>query len=126
ALVAALGPGETGHALKRHEPPSIRIIGMPARPAALYILRPMAQQPWHDPRSILITGASSGIGAALAHAYAKPGRTLFLGGRDGARLEAVAAACRDRGAVVHAKAGDVCDRAAMAAWLAAADGLAPL
>jgi len=86
----------------------------------------MAQQPWHDPRSILITGASSGIGAALAHAYAKPGRTLFLGGRDGARLEAVAAACRDRGAVVHAKAGDVCDRAAMAAWLAAADGLAPL
>ena len=86
----------------------------------------MAQQPWHDPRSILITGASSGIGAALARAYAGPGRSLFLGGRDGARLEAVAADCRARGATVEARVGDVCDRAAMAAWLAEADATAPL
>jgi short-subunit dehydrogenase len=86
----------------------------------------MTQQPWHDPGSILITGASSGIGAALARALARPGRTLFLGGRDEARLEAVAADCRARGATVAARAGDVCDRRAMAAWLAEADARAPL
>jgi hypothetical protein len=40
-----------------------------------------------DPRPILITGASSGIGAALARAYAAPGRTLVMAGRDGTRLE---------------------------------------
>ena len=35
-----------------------------------------------DPRSILITGASSGIGEALALAYARPGAFLALTGRD--------------------------------------------
>ena len=38
----------------------------------------------------LITGASSGIGAALARHYAQPGATLVLHGRDGPRLAAVA------------------------------------
>src|SRR5690349_13890926 len=42
-----------------------------------------------DPRSILITGASSGIGAALAWAYAAPRTHLALCGRDAARLTAV-------------------------------------
>jgi len=86
----------------------------------------MAQQPWHDPSNILITGASSGIGAALARVCARPGRTLFLGGRDAERLEAVAAACRENGANVHARAVDVVDGEAMRAWLTKADGLAPL
>ena len=39
-----------------------------------------------NPKRILITGASSGIGAALAEAYAGPGVSLYLGGRDGPRL----------------------------------------
>ena len=43
---------------------------------------------------ILITGASGGIGSALARAYAAPGVTLLLWGRDAARLEEAAAACR--------------------------------
>jgi hypothetical protein len=47
-----------------------------------------------DPRSILITGASSGIGAVLARGYASPGRTLVLAGCDGTRLEEAAARCR--------------------------------
>ena len=70
-----------------------------------------------DPRSILITGASSGIGEALASAYAAPGVRLALGGRDAGRLEAVAAGCRARSAEVAAVVIDVTDRAAMARWL---------
>ena len=46
------------------------------------------------PRSVLITGASSGIGRALALAYAAPGARLALIGRDPERLEAVAALAR--------------------------------
>ena len=49
-------------------------------------------------KTILITGASSGIGAALARAYAAPRTHLALCGRDSARLAAVANLCRERGA----------------------------
>jgi short-subunit dehydrogenase len=78
------------------------------------------------PRSILITGASSGIGEALAVAYAAPGTALALTGRDGDRLQAVASACRARSAEVRAVVLDVADRAAMADWLLALDDRAPL
>jgi short-subunit dehydrogenase len=78
------------------------------------------------PRSILITGASSGIGEALALAYAAPDVTLALSGRDDRRLAAVDEACRARGAAVEADAVDVADRAAMERWLAAAEARAPL
>ena len=37
-------------------------------------------------KSIVITGASSGIGEALALDYAAPGIALALSGRDAARL----------------------------------------
>ena len=36
--------------------------------------------------SILITGASSGLGAGLARVHAAPGVSLHLSGRDVARL----------------------------------------
>ncbi len=76
--------------------------------------------------TILITGASSGIGAALALAYAGPGAVLALGGRDGERLAAVAAECRALGARVQAETIDVTDRQALAAWIGRADDMAPL
>ena len=74
-----------------------------------------------DPRSIVITGASSGIGTALAEAYAAPGIRLALTGRDCARLATVATACRQAGAEVEATSLDVTDASAMAAWLGEMD-----
>lgn len=79
-----------------------------------------------EPKVILLTGASSGLGEALALGYAAPGRTLLLTGRDGARLDAVAARCRERGATVRHAVLDVVDRAALADWLADADAAAPI
>jgi short-subunit dehydrogenase len=70
--------------------------------------------------NILISGASSGIGAALARCYAAPQTELILWGRDEARLEAVAADCRARGAAVTTHAFDLVDTAALTAALAAA------
>ena len=75
---------------------------------------------------MLITGASSGLGAALAQHYAATGATLALTGRDSARLDAIAAACRAKGATVLTGVVDVCDAPAMAAFVASADRQAPL
>ena len=74
-------------------------------------------------RSVLITGASSGLGRALAVECAAPGGGLHLSGRDVARLEATAAACRARGAAVQTRVLDVCDEAALAAWITGAGRL---
>jgi len=76
--------------------------------------------------SILITGASSGLGAALAEAYAEPDTLLFLGGRNADRLAEVAAACRKRGADVHALTVDVTDRGATERWVLSAEEERPL
>ncbi|MBI3444023.1 MAG: SDR family NAD(P)-dependent oxidoreductase [Magnetospirillum sp.] len=78
------------------------------------------------PASILITGASSGLGAGLARAYARAGATLHLSGRDGARLEEVAAQCRTRGAEARTTLLDVTDAAATQAWVQAAEAACPL
>lgn len=79
-----------------------------------------------EPRTILITGASSGLGTALAQTYARPGVTLFLSGRHEERLEKVAADCRARGARAERAILDVADKDAMAAWIEAADEAHPL
>lgn len=79
-----------------------------------------------NPQSILITGGSSGIGEALALAYAAPGASLALTGRDAARLEAVAEACRARGAAVLTGLIDVREAAAFADWVTAVDRDRPL
>jgi short-subunit dehydrogenase len=71
---------------------------------------------------VLITGASSGIGRALALAYAAEGDDLVLFGRDAGRLAEAAQACRDAGArSVENHIADVRDREAMARLFQASD-----
>jgi len=77
-------------------------------------------------RSILITGASSGLGAALAEAYAGPGIFLHLGARRGDLLAELAEKCRRKGAEAGIAAIDVTDADAMAAWIKGADAGRPL
>jgi NADP-dependent 3-hydroxy acid dehydrogenase YdfG len=67
-----------------------------------------------NPKTIVITGASSGLGEALAVRYAGAGCVLGLTGRDRVRLERVAERCRAAGADVKTAVLDVRDRHAMA------------
>ena len=78
------------------------------------------------PRHILITGASSGLGAALALEYAASGICLSLHGRDKERLERIAIWARKKGAQVTTYIGDVTDAGDMAAWITTCDGALPL
>lgn len=72
---------------------------------------------------ILITGATSAIGAALAGIYAQPGVTLHLHGRDQGRLFAVAERCRAKGAEVETRLLDVRDSAALRRWIETLESL---
>ena len=78
------------------------------------------------PRHILITGANSGIGAALAQAYAGVGCHLSLTGRHADRLAAVAGRCRDLGATVTERQFDVTDRLAAEQEIRALDDARPV
>lgn len=78
------------------------------------------------PRHIVLTGASSGLGEALATGYAAAGVRLTLSGRNPDRLAAVAQACRARGSTVVTEVCDVTDAEAMAGWLLRADEAAPV
>lgn len=69
------------------------------------------------PKSIVITGATAGIGRALALHYAKPGVTLALTGRNKQNLDDVARECEGRCVAVRARR--LCARAAAHAAMCA-------
>lgn len=74
-----------------------------------------ASQKTRSPLRVFLTGASSGIGAALARHYAGEGAILGLVARREAELVALADAVRDLGGTASVHAVDVTDAAAMAA-----------
>ena len=78
------------------------------------------------PLHVIITGASSGIGAALAKVYSAPGRRLSLIARDHMRLEAVANAGRERGAEVDIYLVDVTNDVATEQALVTCDQRQPV
>ncbi len=77
-------------------------------------------------KTIVITGASSGLGAALARAYARPGAQLHLLGRNEERLREIANLCMENEASVRTYAVDVAQCEAMAACLHAIDRESPV
>ena len=68
----------------------------------------------------VVTGAASGIGAALAEKLAGRGCNLALADVNGAGLQAVGARCRAQGVAVSEHVLDVADRDAVMAFPAAA------
>ncbi len=74
-------------------------------------------------RVALVTGASRGLGAAMARGLAEAGAEVVLNGRDPATTEAAAAALRAEGLAARASAFDVTD---LAATEAALGGMGPV
>lgn len=69
---------------------------------------------------VLITGASSGIGAGIARELGEAGFKLMLGARRTDRLDILANEIRERGGQVQTRSLDVTDRANVAAFAEAA------
>lgn len=80
---------------------------------------------FQNPHSILITGASSGLGEGLALYYAKPGVFLALTGRHAERLQSVANECRVRGATVEILQASVTEQPRMEGWITQMDASHP-
>ena len=94
---------------------------MPSRPTELKLET-------HNPESsrILITGASSGIGAALARHYAAADITLVLTARNEMRLQHVANDCRAKGATVYTACVDVREQEKLAEFINEIDANFPI
>ena len=86
--------------------------------------RPAPRRP--SPRCVVITGASSGIGTALALHYAGQGVHLALTGRNKAALDSIQSQCELRGSTVSSSSIDVKDSVALRAWMAGVDAQHPI
>ncbi|KXS12770.1 NAD(P)-binding protein [Gonapodya prolifera JEL478] len=93
----------------------------PLAVAAVIELLPGRRRPKIVPKKILITGATSGIGEALATRYASPSITLALTGRNARALQTVADKCRAKGAQVLTTTLDVVDEDGMRSWIVSVD-----
>jgi 2-hydroxycyclohexanecarboxyl-CoA dehydrogenase len=71
-------------------------------------------------RAALVTGATSGIGAAIAQALAAAGARVAVAGRDAQRGEAVVAGIREAGGVAELVSHDAADPASAEAVAASA------
>jgi NAD(P)-dependent dehydrogenase (short-subunit alcohol dehydrogenase family) len=74
-------------------------------------------------RAVLITGASRGLGRALAFALAEKGARLVLVARDGKKLGRVVEELRARGLVAHGISADIGDKHAIHAIVGRAQAL---
>jgi short-subunit dehydrogenase len=68
------------------------------------------------PAKVLITGATGGLGQALAEHHARQGDALLLHGRDLERLGQLAARCRELGATVRTLDFDLSQRGRLEDW----------
>lgn len=68
--------------------------------------------------SALVTGATRGIGRAIAETLAAEGANVSICARNAAEVEQTVASLRERGTKVHGASVDVADGAALAAWVA--------
>lgn len=76
--------------------------------------------------NIIITGASSGIGEALAKKYAMAGVQLGLIGRDQQRLADISSYCQQQGATVDVVSIDVRERDRLVQWIQDFDSVHPV
>jgi len=77
-------------------------------------------------KNIIITGASSGLGEALARKFATAGIQLGLIGRNEQRLSDIVSHCRRQGATVTSCVIDVRERDRLIKWIEEFDNLYPV
>lgn len=79
-----------------------------------------------NPHNILITGASSGIGKALAIFYANKDINLFICGKNAERLNETKEICIKKNANVYPKIIDITKQEIVKQWINECDQIAPL
>ena len=77
-------------------------------------------------RTVVITGASAGLGEALALRYADKEHNLGLIARNRGRLKSVSDRCQERGAHVEIGTPDVTERTALVQWMQHFDAKHPI
>ena len=77
-------------------------------------------------KTILITGATGGIGFALAQYYAAENTRIIVTGRNIEKLQVIADRCQKKGATVIQKQADVTDYPVFPQWVATIDEEFPI